>query len=105
AESRPWMAGDRPWEQDADRPAEHTPWAQEGQRAPQRSRYRPRAVAPGITEHVQLLRLRQREAEKPPGISDGRPGRTHTRQIRLRQPPQKKRAGLPARPTSPAKDQ
>src|SRR5690606_470409 len=36
AYSRPWMAGGRPWEQDADRPGEHTPCARDGQRGPQR---------------------------------------------------------------------
>src|SRR5690606_24994304 len=30
AYSRPWMAGGRPWEQDADRPGEHTPCVTDG---------------------------------------------------------------------------
>ena len=38
ADSRPWMAGGRQWEQDAEMPGEHTPCVRDGPRTPPRSR-------------------------------------------------------------------
>ncbi len=38
ADSRPWMAGGRQWEQDAEMPGEHTPCVRDGPRTPSRSR-------------------------------------------------------------------
>src|SRR5690606_31441114 len=58
AYSRPWMAGGRPWEQDADRPGEHAPRGRDG----------PRGVPRRNARHVQRTpeRKKARDVQRGP---------------------------------------
>lgn len=81
ADSRPWMVGGRPWQQDAETAGEHTPCTRNGPRGLQRGAS-PRGSAPGARERWEVPKCAESCGSDAIGASaprrpDAAPGPCH----------------------------